>query len=134
MKSEKAFCGICGVGLIHSRLKANEKEEVMQDFASNKISILVSTSVIEVGVNIVNATTIIILDADRFGIAQLHQMRGRVRRSDNQSYCFLISDSTVETAIQRLKLIEENNDGFVLAEEDLIMWARDFFGENNREQ
>ena len=129
-KVKKRFGGICGVGLIHSRLKANEKEEVMQDFASNKISILVSTSVIEVGVNIVNATTIIILDADRFGIAQLHQMRGRVRRSDNQSYCFLISDSTVETAIQRLKLIEENNDGFVLAEEDLIIRGPgDFFGE-----
>jgi ATP-dependent DNA helicase RecG len=127
---KKRFAGTCEVGLIHSRLKTSEKEQVMKDFTENKIGILVSTSVIEVGVNIVNATTIIILDADRFGVAQLHQMRGRVRRSDEQAYCYLVSESTAETAIQRLKLIEENNDGFVLAEEDLLMRGPgDFFGE-----
>ena len=102
----------------------------MRKFASNEYQVLVATSVIEVGVNVINATTIAILDADRFGIAQLHQMRGRVRRSDYQAYCFLLSDSTVETAIKRLKLIEEVGDGFILAEEDLIMrGGGEIFGE-----
>lgn len=124
---------ICNVGLIHSKLKNNEKDEVMTKFVNNEIQILVSTSVIEVGVNVVNATTIIILDADRFGIAQLHQMRGRVRRSDEQAYCFLISDTKTTTAIDRLKLVEENSDGFVLAEEDLIIRGPgDFFGEKQK--
>lgn len=124
------FKDICRVGLIHGRLKPSEKEQVMQGFANNEIQILVSTTVIEVGVNVVNATTIVIYDADRFGIAQLHQMRGRVRRSDNQAYCFLISDTTTKTAVDRLKIVAENNDGFVLAEEDLIMRGPgDFFGE-----
>ena len=126
----KYYDGFCKVGLIHSRLKKEEKEQVMKDFNENKIQILVSTSVIEVGVNVVNATTMVILDADRFGIAQLHQMRGRVRRSDFQSYCFLISNSTNSSSIERLKLVEENSDGFVLAEEDLIIRGPgDFFGE-----
>ena len=121
---------ICKVGLIHSKLKTNEKEDVMNKFSNNEIQILVSTSVIEVGVNVVNATTMVILDADRFGIAQLHQMRGRVRRSDNQAYCFLISDATNSTSVDRLKLVEENSDGFKLAEEDLIIRGPgDFFGE-----
>jgi len=124
------FKGICQVGLIHSRLKTNEKEQVMADFSANKIQILVSTSVIEVGVNVINATTMVVLDADRFGIAQLHQMRGRVRRSDEQAYCFLISNTEAQSAIERLKLVEENNDGFMLAEEDLIIRGPgDFFGE-----
>ena len=126
----KYYDGFCKVGLIHSRLKKEEKEQVMKEFNENKIQILVSTSVIEVGVNVVNATTMVILDADRFGIAQLHQMRGRVRRSDFQSYCFLISNSTNSSSIERLKLVEENSDGFVLAEEDLIIRGPgDFFGE-----
>ena len=102
----------------------------MRKFYNNEINILVSTSVIEVGVNVVNATTILILDADRFGIAQLHQMRGRVRRSDYQSYCFLVSDTEVESSIKRLKLVEETNDGFLLAEEDLmIRGPGEIFGE-----
>ncbi|MDD3381925.1 MAG: ATP-dependent DNA helicase RecG [Bacilli bacterium] len=129
-KTKLYFKDICEVGLIHSKLKTEEKESVMRAFSNNEIQILVSTSVIEVGVNIINATTIVILDADRFGIAQLHQMRGRVRRSDYQAYCFLVSDSTAETAVKRLKLVEENSDGFVLAEEDLIIRGPgDFFGE-----
>ena len=124
------YQGICNVGLIHSKLKNTEKEEVMTKFVQNEIQILVSTSVIEVGVNVVNATTIIILDADRFGIAQLHQMRGRVRRSDEQAYCYLISDTKTTTSVDRLKLVAENSDGFVLAEEDLIIRGPgDFFGE-----
>jgi len=126
----KYFDGKCKVGLIHSKLKTIEKEEVMKSFSNNEIQILVSTSVIEVGVNVVNATTIVILNADRFGIAQLHQMRGRVRRSDDQAYCFLVSDTKTQSSIDRLKLVEANNDGFVLAEEDLIIRGPgDFFGE-----
>mgnify|MGYP003289582060 CR=1 FL=1 len=126
----KYYEGFCKVGLIHSRLKKEEKDQVMKDFSENKIQILVSTSVIEVGVNVVNATTMVILNADRFGIAQLHQMRGRVRRSEYQPYCYLVSDSTNSSSIDRLKLVEENSDGFVLAEEDLIIRGPgDFFGE-----
>ena len=129
-KMTNYYKGTCNVGLIHSKLKNIEKEEVMAKFVKNEIQILVSTSVIEVGVNVVNATTIIILDADRFGIAQLHQMRGRVRRSDEQAYCFLISDTKTTTSVDRLKLVEENSDGFILAEEDLIIRGPgDFFGE-----
>lgn len=127
---KKYFEGVCEVGLIHSKLKTTEKEEVMNLFNENKIQILVSTSVIEVGVNVINATTIVILDADRFGIAQLHQMRGRVRRGDDQSYCFLISNTQSQQAIDRLKLVEANSDGFVLANEDLLIRGPgDFFGE-----
>ena len=127
---QKYYEGICNVGLIHSRLKQEEKQAVMEKFVNNEVQILVSTSVIEVGVNVINATTIVILDADRFGIAQLHQMRGRVRRSDEQAYCFLISDTETQSSIDRLKLVEGNNDGFQLAEEDLIIRGPgDFFGE-----
>lgn len=127
---QKEFSDICRVGLIHGKLKTAEKEAIMNDFVQNKISILVSTTVIEVGVNVVNATTIAIYDADRFGVAQLHQMRGRVRRSDKQAYCFLISKTEVKTAIERLKLVESCDDGFVLAEEDLLVRGPgDFFGE-----
>lgn len=129
-RTKKYYEGFCQVGLIHGKLKTEEKDEVMRKFYNNEIQILVATSVIEVGVNVVNATTIVILDADRFGIAQLHQMRGRVRRSDYQAYCFIISKSTVESSIKRLKLIEESNDGFALAEEDLLIrGAGDLFGE-----
>lgn len=129
-RMKKYYEGVATIGLVHSKLKPNEKEQVMEEFSSGKINILVSTTVIEVGVNVVNATTIIILDADRFGIAQLHQMRGRVRRSDEQAYCFLVSNTTVQSAIDRLKLVEKNSDGFVLAEEDLIIRGPgDFFGE-----
>ena len=129
-KMKKFYDGVCEVGLIHSKLKPSEKEEVMDKFSKNEIQVLVSTSVIEVGVNVVNATTIVILDADRFGIAQLHQMRGRVRRSDEQAYCFLISNTETTSSIDRLKLVENNSDGFVLAEEDLInRGPGDFFGD-----
>ena len=127
---KEVFKGIANVGLIHGKLKTEEKEEVMNDFYANKLQILVATSVIEVGVNVINATTMVILDADRFGIAQLHQMRGRVRRSDDQAYCFLISDTEVETSIKRLKLVESTNDGFSLAEEDLLIRGPgEIFGE-----
>jgi len=120
----------CKVGLVHGKLKTEEKTDVMTKFANNEIQILVATSVIEVGVNVVNATTVVIFDADRFGIAQLHQMRGRVRRSDEQAYCFLVSNTEVESSIKRLKTVEATNDGFSLAEEDLLIRGPgEIFGE-----
>lgn len=128
--TKKYYKDIANVGLVHGRLSSAEKFEVMKKFEKNEIQILVATSVIEVGVNVVNATTIVILDADRFGIAQLHQMRGRVRRGNYQSYCFLISKAENESAINRLKIVESTSDGFVLAEEDLkARGAGDIFGE-----
>jgi len=124
------FEGTATVGLIHGKMRMDEKENVMASFLNNDIQILVATSVIEVGVNVLNATTIVILGAERFGIAQLHQMRGRVQRGDLQSYCFLVSDAINESSIKRLRLVEENSDGFVLAEEDLkLRGPGDFFGE-----
>ena len=106
------------IGLLHGKLKAEEKDEVMRRFASGELNILVSTTVVEVGVDVPNATAMLIEDADRFGLSQLHQLRGRVGRSEHQSYCYLVmSDSSKPS--QRLKEIEKSNDGFYLAEVDL---------------
>jgi ATP-dependent DNA helicase RecG len=99
-------------------MKPGEKEQVMQDFKDKKYDILVSTTVVEVGVDIPNATVIIIENAERFGLSQLHQLRGRVGRSDLQSYCYLMMGTTNKPS-QRLKEIEKSNDGFYLAEVDL---------------
>ena len=107
------------VGLLHGRLRPTEKEEVMTQFRNGDFQILVSTSVVEVGVDIPNATIMLIEGAHRFGLAQLHQLRGRVGRGDAKSYCLLIplSDEAVDN--ERLRAMEETNDGFILAERDL---------------
>tara|TARA_B100000902_G_scaffold324564_1_gene318791 strand:+ start:720 stop:2855 length:2136 start_codon:yes stop_codon:yes gene_type:complete len=108
------------VGLLHGRLNAAEKQETMEAFRDGQLDVLVATTVIEVGVDVPNATTMVILSADRFGIAQLHQLRGRVGRGTHQSTCFLIAaDQISEDAKARLSALEESNDGFALAERDL---------------
>lgn len=109
------------VGLLHGKMKPAEKEAIMADFNENNIQILVSTTVIEVGVNVSNATVMIINDADRFGLAQLHQLRGRVGRGNKQAYCILIAEPKSETGQMRMQIMTEVTDGFVLSEKDLQM-------------
>lgn len=117
------------VGLMHGRLHSDEKESVMRDFSEGIIQVLVSTTVVEVGVNVPNATFMIIFDAERFGLAQLHQLRGRVGRGEYQSYCILLADPKSEEGKERMISMTETNDGFVLAEKDLeLRGAGDFFG------
>lgn len=108
------------VDILHSKMKKEEKEEVMEDFLAKKSDILVATSVVEVGVNVPNATVIIIEHADRFGLAQLHQLRGRVGRAEHQSYCYLFTESTGETTTTRLQALVKAKNGFELAEQDMM--------------
>ncbi len=118
------------VGLIHGRMKPGEREEIMASFKAGKIDILVATTVIEVGVDVPNATVMVIVHAERFGLAQLHQLRGRVGRGGHQSYCLLVAYPPMgDEAKKRLKVMEETSDGFRIAEEDLIIRGPgDFFG------
>jgi ATP-dependent DNA helicase RecG len=107
------------IGVVHGKLNPKMKDTVMKDFADGKINILVATSVIEVGVNVPNSTIIIIEGAERFGLAQLHQLRGRVIRSNHQAYCYVFTDSSSEKTMDRLKALKTAKNGFELAELDL---------------
>ena len=107
------------IGLLHGGLKPKEKDVVMAAFSAGKIHILAATSVVEVGVNVPNATVILIEGAERFGLAQLHQLRGRVRRSSHPPYCYLLPEARGEVSMRRLKALEKSDDGFKLAEVDL---------------
>ena len=119
------FAGIATVGLIHGKLKPDEKEKIMQEFLNNEIQILVATSVIEVGVNVVNATTILVLGAERFGVATLHQLRGRIGRNSLESTCILIGSEKNE----RLSVLASSSDGFYITEKDYEMRKEgDIFG------
>jgi len=117
------------VGLAHGQLRPAEKERVMRAFRDGEIDVLVATAVVEVGVDVPNATVMIIEDAERFGLSQLHQFRGRVGRGAQQSWCYLLSKDASPTASERLSVLESTNDGFALAEADLrLRGAGDFFG------
>jgi ATP-dependent DNA helicase RecG len=117
------------LGLLHGRMSAVEKDKVMRRFRSGELDILVSTPVVEVGIDVPNATVMLIESADRFGLSQLHQFRGRVGRGQEQSYCMLLAQSPSEVGRERLDLIEKIQDGFQLAEEDLrLRGPGEFFG------
>lgn len=123
------FHGKYTVGLMHGRLHSDEKEETMRSFTEGEIAVLVSTTVVEVGVNVPNASFMLIYDAERFGLSQLHQLRGRVGRGSEQSYCVLLADPKTEVGKERMTSMTETNDGFVLAEKDLkLRGPGDFFG------
>ncbi len=115
---------------LHGQMKADEKSRVFSDFKNHQIDILVSTSVIEVGINVINATVMAIMNPERFGLSSLHQLRGRVGRGDKPGFCFLVNDKPISTtSMERLKVIENNTDGFIIAEEDLkIRGEGDLFG------
>ncbi|MFC1916478.1 ATP-dependent DNA helicase RecG, partial [Chloroflexota bacterium] len=126
--SEEVFSDL-KLGLLHGRLSTDEKDEVMHRFRTGELNILVSTPVVEVGIDVPNATVMLIESADRFGLSQLHQFRGRVGRGPEQSYCMLLAENPSEVGRERLDIIENVQDGFVLAEEDLrLRGPGEFFG------
>jgi len=117
------------VAYLHGRMKGKEKNECMREFAEGNIQVLVSTTVVEVGVNVPNATVMVVENAERFGLAGLHQLRGRVGRGNSQSYCIFISGTTKKDTRKRLEILNKSNDGFYIAEEDLkLRGPGDFFG------
>ena len=122
---EKALGKVCKIGLLHGKMSAKDKDEIMEKFKNNEVQILVSTTVIEVGVDVKNATMMVIFDAFRFGLSALHQLRGRVGRNELDSYCILVSSRETE----RLKILEQTNDGFKVSEEDFkLRGSGDIFG------
>ena len=117
------------VAYLHGKMKAKEKDEIMEKFKNGEIQILIATTVIEVGVNVPNASIMVVENAERFGLAQLHQLRGRVGRGEYQSYCILKFDGNSETIRQRMKVMCDTNDGFIISEKDLeLRGSGDFFG------
>ena len=124
-KMNKAFGKLYNIGVLHGKMKSDEKDKVMTKFKNNEIQILISTTVVEVGVDVKNATMIVIFDAYMFGLSSLHQLRGRVGRNDLQSYCILISNHETE----RLSILTKTNDGFKISEEDFkLRGSGDLFG------
>lgn len=107
------------IGVLHGRLKPQEKNAIMEAFEKNEFQVLVSTTVVEVGVNVPNATVMMVENAERFGLAQLHQLRGRVGRGKDQSYCIFVSSSDKKETMERLDILKDSNDGFFIANEDL---------------
>ena len=117
------------IAFVHGKMKSDEKDEILKSFATGEIDILVSTTVIEVGINVPNATVMVVENAERFGLAQLHQLRGRVGRGSEKSYCILISDNKSEITRQRLKTMTSTTDGFKISETDLkLRGPGEFFG------
>ena len=126
---QKIFPSDINIQYLHGKMKAKEKNSIMEAFASGEIQILVSTTVVEVGVNVPNATVMMVENAERFGLAQLHQLRGRVGRGEYQSYCIFIQGNNEETTSKRLEILNKSNDGFYIAGEDLkLRGPGDLFG------
>lgn len=118
------------VGLLHGKINARQKEEVMEKFSSGEIQLLVATTVIEVGIDVPNAVLMVIENAERFGLSQLHQLRGRVGRGEYKSDCILITDNKSEETLKRLEIIKNSNDGFEIADKDLeLRGPGDFLGQ-----
>ena len=117
------------VAYLHGKMSQEEKQDIMDQFSKNQIQVLVSTTVIEVGINVPNATVMMVENEERFGLAQLHQLRGRVGRGNQQSYCIFIQGNQSKVATERLNVLKNSNDGFYIAEEDLkLRGPGDFFG------
>ena len=117
------------VEILHGQMKPKEKNQVMEEFSSGKIQVLVSTTVVEVGVNVPNATVMMVENAERFGLAQLHQLRGRVGRGEFQSYCIFVHGKDQAEKSKRLQILNQSNDGFYIAQEDLkLRGPGDLFG------
>lgn len=127
---QKAVGDVGQVALLHGKMKPDEKDQIMRAFSHGDIAVLVSTTVVEVGVDVPNATVMAIFDADRFGLSQLHQLRGRVGRGNKAAQCLLIADPKNEQGIARMQIMTKTNDGFLLAQKDLEMrGSGDIFGD-----
>ncbi|MCI1894575.1 MAG: ATP-dependent DNA helicase RecG [Lactobacillus sp.] len=125
----REFDGVAKVALLHGQMKAEEKDDIMRAFSQNEVQVLVSTTVVEVGVDVPNATVMLIFDADRFGLAQLHQLRGRVGRGHAAAYCILVADPKNDTGVARMQVMVETTNGFTIAEKDLeLRGSGDIFG------